>query len=151
MAKELKAQLLAHCIDFIDGKYQTLLSEYKLYQESAANETKSTAGDKHDTSKSMMQLEQEKLGQQLELLLRQRKILESIDATRRSQVVEFGSIVYTKAGNFFIAISAREVSIDSESFVPVSLQSPLAMALAKHKAGDVVEFNYKIYDISSVH
>jgi len=149
--KELKTQLLSYCIDFIDEKYQTLQSEYKIYQESAANETKSTAGDKHDTSKSMMQLEQEKLGHQLNLLLQQKKVLENIHLGRVYQMVEFGCVVETNLGNFFLAISAKEILIKDKKFIPVSVQSPLAMHLAKHRIKEQIHFNGKTYEIQSIY
>ena len=52
--KSSKAQIHSILQKDLDKRIDTLQSEYKLYMESAANETKSTAGDKHDTSKSMM-------------------------------------------------------------------------------------------------
>jgi transcription elongation GreA/GreB family factor len=150
MGKIIKAQLLTHCLDFIDSKYQTLQSEYRLYQESAANETKSTAGDKHDTSKSMMQLEQEKLGHQLEILQKQKKILGNIDVNRVSRQVEFGSVVETNLGNFFISISAKEFKVEDKLFIPVSVQSPLAISMLNKAEGEQVNFNNKIYKITSI-
>jgi transcription elongation GreA/GreB family factor len=149
--KELKAGLLAYCQNFVEQKYQTLLSEYRIYQDSAANETKSTAGDKHDTSKSMMQLEQEKLGQQMKQLIQQKKILENLDIRRVTDKVEFGCVVETDNGNFFMSISAREIEIGNKIYIPVSMQSPLAMAMLNHCADDQVVFNGKAYTIKSVY
>ena len=57
MSLEIKRQLLELILKQIDDKINILQSEFNVYKDSAANETKSTAGDKHDTSKSMMQLE----------------------------------------------------------------------------------------------
>lgn len=151
MSEHIKKELRARCIEYIDNKYKTLQSEYKLYQESAANETKSTAGDKHDTSKSMMQLEQEKLGQQLNLLIHQKKILENMDVKRSTGKIEFGSVVETDQGNFFISIGAREIQADGRIFIPVSIQSPLAKILDRHVIKDVIKFNNKIYTISAVY
>jgi transcription elongation GreA/GreB family factor len=150
MLKGIKSRLLNHCIDFIEEKRQTLQSEYKIYQDSAANETKSTAGDKHDTSKSMMQLEQEKLGQQLKIVLQQKKTLESIDVNRECKCVEFGCVVETNSGNFFLAISVKEILLDDQLYVPVSIQSPLAKALNNKTVGDRVMFNDKTYIINSI-
>ena len=59
MSRELKKKLLELCLQQVNDKINILQSEFNVYKDSAANETKSTAGDKHDTSKSMMQMEQE--------------------------------------------------------------------------------------------
>ena len=102
----VRQQVLEACQQDIEAKISTLNAEYALYRESAAGETKSTAGDKHDTAKAMMQLEQEKLGRQLEICLQQKRILEQVDAGKVCNCVEFSCIVETDAGNFFISISS---------------------------------------------
>ncbi len=47
-------------------------------KESGANETKSTAGDKHETALAMVQIEQANIRKQLEEALAQKVILEKI-------------------------------------------------------------------------
>ena len=47
-------------------------------KESGANETKSTAGDKHETALAMVQIEQANIRKQLEEALAQKAILEKI-------------------------------------------------------------------------
>jgi len=50
----------------IANKIQSLLEDVKLIDDSAANETKSSAGDKYETSRAMLQQEKDKkLGQAL--------------------------------------------------------------------------------------
>jgi hypothetical protein len=151
MSKNIKSVLLANCMDFIEEKYSTLLSEYRIYQDSAANETKSTAGDKHDTSKSMMQLEQEKLGQQLKFLQQQKQVLEGLDVGRVYKKIEFGAVVETDHGNFFLSIPAKEIKIERRIYMPVSVQSPLAKIFMNKQPGDEAGFNGKTYHIQAVY
>ena len=51
--------------------------------KSTLDDSKSSAGDKHETSIAMVQLEQEKLTNQLNEFLKQQRILLSINPTNR--------------------------------------------------------------------
>jgi len=151
MSASLKSAILDVCKEQIDAKINLLHSEFNVYKDAVANETKSTAGDKHDTSRSMMQLEQEKMGVQLKELQRQKKILDSIEISEPGSQLRLGSIVRTDHGNFFISVFARPIVILNETFIPVSLQSPIAQLISKSKPGFDFVFNGKIYKIESIH
>ncbi|MWD30855.1 3-oxoacyl-ACP synthase, partial [Aquicoccus sp. SCR17] len=60
-----KEQLLKFCWDYVDTRTERLKKSAAALQESLNSETKSSAGDKHETGRAMVQLEQEKLAQQL--------------------------------------------------------------------------------------
>lgn len=149
--RNLKPQLLEMALLDLNNKIQTLQSEYKVYMDSAANETKSTAGDKHDTSRSMMQLEQEKLNGQLQQLKIQKKVLELIDPWTTQNKVQLGSIIITDQGNFFISISSKPIQIDSQVFNCISLQSPIGKAFLNTQSGQSVSFMNKTYLIKSTY
>ena len=76
----------------------TIINEVK---ESSNSESKSSAGDKHETSKAMMQLEIEKLGTQLKEA--ELKLLEfdKINFNMNFQCIEQGSLVETNRGYFY--------------------------------------------------
>lgn len=59
-----KAKVYLHCQRIINEKRALLEKEMKSLQESSNNETKSSAGDKHETSRALAQAEQENLGNQ---------------------------------------------------------------------------------------
>lgn len=146
-----RQHVIQACIHDIETRIGTINAEYALYRESAAGETKSTAGDKHDTAKAMMQLEQEKLGRQLEVCLQQKKILEQVDAGKVFKQVEFSSIVETDSGNFFISISSREIEVDGHRYIPISIQSPLAKAMLGKTVEGEFTFNNRKYGIVSIY
>ena len=104
MSRELKKKLLELCLQQVNDKINILQSEFNVYKDSAANETKSTAGDKHDTSKSMMQMEQEKMSAQLKDILNQKKILLSIKVNVLQKTIGLGSLVHTDLCVFFLSI-----------------------------------------------
>jgi len=61
----IKKQLYKKCICFVAERLQTIKNAIDEVQESLTTETKSSAGDKHETGRAMLQIEREKLGQQL--------------------------------------------------------------------------------------
>ncbi len=143
--KTLKAKLIKACMEQIDSKIAILNSEFKAYQLSVANETKSTAGDKHDTARSMMQMEQEKMGSQLKDLTHQKSILQSIENSQGDKIG--GKIIRTDQGNFFISVFAKPVLIDNEEFFPVSAVSPIGKLLLLSKPGSTFSINQKTYKV----
>jgi len=60
-----KIALYDLCADFIETKRQTIQHTIVEIQHSLTSETKSSAGDKHETGRAMLQLEREKIGNQL--------------------------------------------------------------------------------------
>lgn len=151
MSMTARQRIIQACLRDIEAKISTINAEYSLYRESAAGETKSTAGDKHDTAKAMMQLEQEKLGKQLDICLQQKKILEQIDSGKEFKQVEFSSIVETNSGNFFISISSREILVDDQRYMPISVQSPLAKVMVGKTMNQEFSFNGRQFKIKSIY
>ena len=56
----IKEQLFTQCLAFIDNRLITIKNTMQEIQESLLSETKSSAGDKHETGRAMLQLEREK-------------------------------------------------------------------------------------------
>ena len=150
MPIELKKELLEQVFKQIDDKISILQSEFKVYKDSAENETNSTAGDKHDTSKSMMQLEQEKMGAQLSDLLNQKSVLLNITVNTEQKSIGLGSLVYTNNGNFFLSIFSKQIILNSVNYFPVSIQSPIGKELLKSKKGSTITINTKQYTVIDI-
>ena len=61
----LKDLLFAHCQHYIKAKQLLLEKQKEALQLALTSESKSSAGDKHETGRAMIQLEREKLGNQI--------------------------------------------------------------------------------------
>ncbi len=118
--------------------------------ESSNAESKSSAGDKHETSKAMMQLEIEKLGTQLKEAELQLEEFEKINFTKNFQSIEQGSLVETNKGYFLIASSIGKIEVDGKTVFVISNKSPLALKLIGSKQKDTVMFNDVSYSIISI-
>lgn len=119
--------------------------------EAANNETKSSAGDKHETARAMMQLEQEKLGNQLKELLEQKTELEKIDISNSHTYVAKGSLIQTDKGYFFLSIGLGKINVEGKIVFSISPRSPFGIKLLGKKGTDVVEMNGVKYKIEKLY
>ncbi len=142
MSKQpIKQVLYALCEDFINERASRIEQTLANIQESLANETKSSAGDKHETGRAMVQLEREKAGHQLAQIQKLQQVLPKINIETISQVVRSGSLVYTSQANYFIAISAGRLEVNKEVFFAIAPNTPIGQLLLGKQKGDSVVFN----------
>ncbi len=127
--------------------FQFTLDELSI---SVMNETKSTAGDKHETALSMLQLEQSRIAEHLYEAIDNKTILMQIDLDELSDMIRSGSLVQTNKGYFFISIALPKVTVDGIAVIAISPQSPLGQKLMGHSKGDVIEMNGMSHTIVEV-
>lgn len=106
-------------------------------------ETKSSAGDKYETSRSMINLEKEKVEENLLELIKKRVTINHVDPTKPTKKVQLGSLLKTKNGIFFISTSLGKVTIDGQDIFVISPISPIAQVMLDLTIGDSFEFNGK--------
>ena len=145
-----KQQLIKVCKDYFENKIISLNNIINEVAESSNAESKSSAGDKHETSKAMMQLEIEKLGTQLKEAEEQLAEFEKIKFNKPFQTIEQGSLVETDKGYFFIAGSVGKLTVDDKTVFVISNRSPLAVAFSGKQQGDSLSFNGVVYSVVSV-
>ncbi len=136
----IKLELYDFCLEFVDNRFQLIQNTIKEIQESLLSETKSSAGDKHETGRAMLQLEREKSGNQLAEIQKLKAILNKVNSEAKHQKIALGSVVYTTQSNYFIAISAGEIVLDSKRFYAISQDTPIAKLLISKTVGDEVLF-----------
>ena len=136
---QMKSKLLEIIHQKISEKIQKL---EQLIAETRAsnNDTKSSMGDKYETSREMLQQEINNLQIQLNEHLKSQKILKNINPNPH-KIVTLGSLVETEKGMFFIAISLGELSFNQEKIFVISAESPLAKAMNGKKVGETFIVN----------
>lgn len=152
MLKDLntKENLYQQCLGFVDNRFRTIQHTIIEIQESLTSETKSSAGDKHETGRAMLQLEREKAGNQLAEIQKIRENLFKINTIRTSDIISLGSIVYTTKSNYYIAISAGELKIKNELFYAISPSTPIAKLLLFKTTNDIISFRNLTFKILRV-
>ena len=114
------------------------------------DDSKSSAGDKHETALAMAQLEQEKLTKQLNILLLQEASMKVIDPTLKHQKITIGSLVETNKGWYYFSISLGQLICQNNAFFALSLEAPLGQIMRGKVAGEQVTFNGMITEIICV-
>jgi transcription elongation GreA/GreB family factor len=122
-------------------------------QDSADQESKSSAGDKYETGLSMMQLDMEKQAEQLNETIRTRDSLQQLKAFEdlNGNGIRPGNAVETSQGNFYIAISAGQLKVNEQTYFAVSPATPIGSKLMGLKVGEGFTFNGKNYKVDKVH
>lgn len=129
-------QKLKHlCLEKIEKQQTQLQGLINDVQASSNNETKSTAGDKHDTARAQAQIEVERLSKQLTLIHQMRDELNKLP-TEDSDKIKSGSYVETTAGNFYISVALGKMELEDDSFFAISMKSPLFASLVAKNCGD---------------
>ena len=137
---ELKQKLYMQCVQFCNNRRDTIRTSLEEIQESLTSETKSSAGDKHETGRAMLQLEREKAGNQLAETEKLQELLSKIDVSKTSKTVCLGSLVFTTQANYFIAISSGEIVVEKEKYFAISPNTAIGKLLIGKEAGDVMTF-----------
>ena len=106
MNTNIKKNLIQLCQDSLDVRFNSITTIIKDLKQSLQSETKSSAGDKHETGRAMVQLEREKAGKQLAEIQKTQLVLSKINSDQNTSSIGLGSVVRTTNANYFIAISA---------------------------------------------
>jgi len=142
----IKKILFSHCKAHLEKKIEILEQQKKSLQKDLTSEIKSSAGDKHETGRAMIQLELEKLGNQIHKIELSYQRLNMIKDFKTSSDVVLGSIIFTDKANYYLAVAADSCKINSKVFYCISSQSPIGKLLIGKKINQSIRFN----DIKSI-
>lgn len=137
----LKHKLLTACQEYIERRITTARTAMNDAQLSANEEGKSSAGDKYETGRAMMQIERDKAANQLEEALKLKRILDQLHPEVQREKILLGSVVITRLFNVFIAIGAGKISVEGREFLVVGPNSPLGKELLGRKIEEQFLFN----------
>jgi len=147
---KLKQKIYNHYLQVILEKIAMLQKVLDDLKESGANETKSTAGDKHETALAMLQIEQANTRTLLQEVLNQQAALEKINPALSANTILNGSLIKTNRGYFFMSVALGKVVVDDIKVIALSPQSPLGQKLMGLKAGETVSLNNAAYLIEQI-
>ena len=147
---DLKNEIHSLCVKYVQERIDTAMFAINATQQAANEETKSSAGDKYETGRAMMQQETDRNQAQLNEAKKLMVALNNIRWNFTSKTAEAGSLVLTNSGKFYIAISAGTLTFNGEVFFAISPASPIGLKLKGLKAGDELSLNGKNYKIESI-
>ncbi|MCU0450716.1 MAG: 3-oxoacyl-ACP synthase [Bernardetiaceae bacterium] len=132
----IKAGLLALCTDYVAQRLATVQAAMAAAQAAANEEGKSSAGDKYETGRAMMQLERDLHARQLAEAQKLRQELAQLEATQLHATAQAGSVVVTDRERYFLGLGAGRLEWAGQSYLAVSLASPVGAKLRGLRPGD---------------
>jgi transcription elongation GreA/GreB family factor len=147
---ELKKELYKQCLNYVQKRMEAAQQAIEEAQKASNDDTKSSAGDKYETGRAMMQQETDRNTVQLNETNKLKVALNQLNYLVISDTAETGSLVITNDGNFFIAISAGVLMVNGETYFAISPASPVGLRLKGQKKGYEFDLNNKHYQIKKI-
>ena len=147
---DLKKELYRQCLDYVQTRMDAAQHAIDEAQKASNDDTKSSAGDKYETGREMMQQETDRNMMQLNEANKLKVSLNKINTGGVNNIADTGSVVITNNGNFYIAAGAGVLTVDGEKYFAISPASPIGLRLKGRKKGDEFKLNDKIYLIKHV-
>lgn len=146
----LKRELLKKCSDYVAQRVESATKAIISAKEASQDDTKSSAGDKYETTREMMQQEISRNEAQLFEAKKLQHALLQIPQDKTTDKTQNGSLVFTNNGNFYISISAGQFEIEGQIFFAISSASPIGRLLLGLEKGMTFSFNGKTFEIKDV-
>jgi transcription elongation GreA/GreB family factor len=146
----LKQKIYEHCRELVSAKLRDQQAALKDLIDSAGNETKSSAGDKYETGRAMLHIEQDNVRQQIAELMNQMAVLDAIDAISSMPQTGLGSLVKANSNYYFLSVPLAKIRVEEKDVFALSLQSPLGAKLKGTKKGERFEMNGRVMEIEEV-
>lgn len=146
----IKKELLSHCLKQIEGRLDEITLAIQQAQEAIESETKSSAGDKYETSREMIQQDLNRYHTQLLQTKKDWDMLQKIEIDIKKKA-EMGAIIVTEKVTYFMAVSLGQQQVDGMNFMVISPSSPIGKLLLECAIGDHVFFNGAKQTITAVH
>jgi len=147
---DIKHQLYSICRDKVSVRIKTLQQMISEAQSAANAETKSSAGDKYETTRAMLQIERDKSTLQLAYAFEEKKILDQININQAFLEVKAGALITTNTGIYFLANSTGKLELNSQTVYVISTVSPIGKQLLGKKKGDQFIWKSKTFKILNV-
>jgi transcription elongation GreA/GreB family factor len=144
--KSTKSQIQANLRSILENTLEEARREYLLAKESRDSDTKSSAGDKFETGREMMQREMDKLSALVDNTLNSIAKLDRIADLPASVVITEGSLVETDQETYFISIGYGKL----DTIYAISIESPLGLELKGKRVGDRIEMRGRNITIKSI-
>lgn len=147
---DIKQELYSICQEKVIVRIRTLQQMIDDTQAASNEETKSSAGDKFETTRAMLQLEKDKSTLQLAYAFEEKQLLDQININQPFSEVKVGALITTNTATYFLANSSGKLELDKHTVYVISSASPIGKQLMGKKKGDQFEWKGKTFKILNV-
>lgn len=147
---QIKKELHQLSLSTIEDKIASLQLAIKSIEESRNNETKSSAGDKYETGRAMLHMEEEKSRTQLVKTQELKLLLSEINPETSFDEVALGCLVVCTQGKYFISVPIGKLVLHDETYYCISMASPIGLKLRGKKVGEEISMGDKKIKILNI-
>ena len=147
---ELKKATYENLLAIVEQKITTAEEEIESARTSIVEDTKSSAGDKYETGREMMQAELTRNNVNLSKALTLKRELTRLNLQTVQEQASQGSMVMTNNGIYFLSIGIGEVNVNDQKIYCISVISPIGELIKGKKNGDTVTFRGKKITIQEI-
>lgn len=151
ISHEFSLALKEECIQLLHRRLTVYQEEWTQLSNDAAQEGKSSAGDKHETARAMAQLEQEKLAGQIAEIKDQLLYISGLDTKEAQQKIQPGSLVETDQGLFYLTVPIGRISFRGCEVMVCSPVSPIGKLFLRSQVTDKITFGTRQYTVLGIH
>ncbi|MVZ66854.1 hypothetical protein GQF61_13410 [Sphingobacterium sp. DK4209] len=144
-----KKLLIDLCVEKTKNRVNEIQVAIDAANDAIVNDTKSSMGDKYETSREMAQQELSRLQNQLNQANKDLDILLNLPEGK-NKLVGMGSLVMTDQFNYLVATSIGPMKIENEILMVVSRLSPIGEVLFGKEVDDEIHFNGKRFKIKAI-
>jgi hypothetical protein len=146
----LKKTVFDSCFEQLENKKLMLKEELLSLSNSSQNESKSSMGDKYETSREMISQEMERVLKQLNLVDADLSKLTKLSTVERYTTVCEGSLLVSGKHIFFVGYGAGKLNTVNQEVFAISSDSPFAKSIVGKKEGDPFTFMNQMFKIEHI-
>lgn len=146
-----KAELIQYLCDDLENQKELLVLEKESINKEIAKETKSSAGDKFETSREMMNQERGRIENRIAHLNQLLRIANDMSSNEPVAKISFGSLVKTSHGWFLFGLALGKLNYKNNVIFALSLNSPIGKVFHQIEETASIHFMNKIYTIEKIY
>ena len=146
----LKEKIIEEISNKLEYKISEVEEELSLLTKDKNEITKSSAGDKFETSRATIQSEFDKVSINLIKLKDQLRKIKLISISSKPQKIGYGTLVKTTNSIYMVSIGYGKLTLGSKDVYVISPLSPIGRKLIDRQEGESISFNSKTEEILGI-
>ncbi len=146
-----RAAIVQTLLEWQKQKIDVIENEINDLRMGMANDGKSSAGDKYETSREMAQQEIQQLSAQLATLQQQSIGLQHMQNEETNTYSQHGSILETSTHYFLLGLALGNFELNSKSGIGIGVKAPIYGQFLNLKIGDLITLGGKNHEILAVY
>jgi len=146
----LKEKIIEEISNKLEYKISEVEEELNLLTKDKNEITKSSAGDKFETSRATIQSQFDKVSINLIKLKDQLRKIKLISFTSKPQKIGYGTLVKTSNSMYMVSIGYGKLTLCRNDIYVISPLSPIGRKLIDRQEGESISFNSKTEEILGI-